>query len=381
MLEVELFQGRRTFPEAVVVFFRSVKLGRRDETVGVKAPLEPLFPAKDFTPGFLVNAPNHPHGLPFVEDQVLVDGRRGRVELVEVIDHRPFGIRGGGTQSVEAVVGVYNHVADETVVLGPARVVSHLEQRGVAFTVGRFRVVHRCEPFLHHVPAVGVPAVIDVQGGYALDKDIVLHHVVAAPANHDAAQRHPVEDVAEDGRAAAAVVEIHAPGLVRRLIAVHPVLVRPQPGEAEAVDVVKLVVPDDIAALGPVAAHVERAVVGAFHAHVVDVIELDDVLVAAKENRDVGRVVYQIVRHAVADAADVHAGLIGLVEFPEVVNVVVDCLVPAGCQCLAVTARKHNAAAAGVRDVVAQHAHAASALDADAELARIAHRALCHDGV
>ena len=104
--------------------------------------------------------------------------------------------------------------------------------------------------------------------------------VQSRPPPMNAARGHLVEHVADDLRAAEHVVQVHAHAAAA----------------LEAVDVVQVVVADDRAAHGPVAAGVDRPGVVGLVAHVVDLVELDHVVVAAEADRHVRGVVDQVVR-------------------------------------------------------------------------------------
>ena len=78
-----------------------------------------------------------------------------------------------------------------------------------------------------------------------------------------------------------------------------------------AEDVVQVVVAQDVAALRPVAADVVGARVAAFLDDVVDFVELDDVVVAARVQGHVRAVVDQVVGDPVADSRNADARFVG----------------------------------------------------------------------
>ena len=121
--------------------------------------------------------------------------------------------------------------------------------------------------------------------GIAVHEQVVLHDAIP-PAADKRGSRHSIEQVAGDFRAAEHVVQIDAHAAA----------------SSKAVDVVQVVVADDRAAHGPVAAGVDRSRVVRFVAHAVDLVELDQVIVAAEAHAHVRRVVDQVVRGSIADA-------------------------------------------------------------------------------
>jgi hypothetical protein len=126
--------------------------------------------------------------------------------------------------------------------------------------------------------------------------------------------------LAEHEGAAGAVVQVHG---------LHQVAVP---------EVVEVVEAHDVAPLGEVAPHVERAGVVRLHAHVVNLVVFDRVLVAVQPDREVGKVVNQVVGDAVAHAVNGDGGPVRPGYAVCVVEVIVDGVVAGRRECLAVTA-------------------------------------------
>lgn len=172
----------------------------------------------------------------------------------------------------------------------------HAGEFRVAFAVGRLVVANSgngsflaglVDPFEGVIVGPVEGTVIDVKGGFAIDKDVVFDVNVSAAADGGGVF-HLVEEIADDVGAAEHVVEIDAEATAI----------------AEAGDVVEVVVANHGAAPGPVSTAVNRAGVIRFEADPMDFIQLDQVIVAAKENRHVGCIVNQIVRQSDSDAVD-----------------------------------------------------------------------------
>ncbi len=197
-------------------------------------------------------------------------------------------------------------------------------------------------------------AAVEFDGVVAVHEDVIDHLVVAAAAQERGAL-HLVEDVAEDLGAADAVVHVHA-----------------HRAHAHAAGVVDEVVADAVAAVGVVAPGVDGADVAGLQGDVVNLVELDEVVVAVEEDCAVRMVVDEVVRGALADAADQHRRHIALGPAALAREMAVLDEVSAGLQRLAVAAVHRNAAVAGVEDVAADHAVAGAALDGDAVVADVA---------
>ena len=118
----------------------------------------------------------------------------------------------------------------------------------------------------------------------------------------------------------------------------------------------EVVVADDVAPLRPVAPDVERPGVAGVRADAIHLIELEDVVVAPEQDGGVRRVVHPVVCHAVAHAAEEDGRPVGADPAAEVVDVVVDRIVPAGFERLAVAASQDDAVLAGVVYVAGEHA-------------------------
>ena len=129
----------------------------------------------------------------------------------------------------------------------------------------------------------------------------------------------PAHDVAVYGCPARQIVQVHG----------HHIL---QDGH----EVVEIVIAHHAAALRPVAPDVKGAAVAGFPANVMHLVELEQVVVAPEQHRRVRRVVHQVVRHALPHPADEDGRTIGADRTAEVVEMIVDRVIPARCERLAV---------------------------------------------
>ena len=135
------------------------------------------------------------------------------------------------------------------------------------------------------------------------------------------------------------------------------------------------VIADAIAAEGVVAPGVNGADVAGLQCVAVDLIELDEVVVASEEDRAVRVVMDKIVRGALANAADEHGGDIALGPAALARKVAILHKVPAGAKGLPVAAVHRDAAVARIEDVAAQDAVAGAVLNGDAVVADVADEA------
>ena len=248
-------------------------------------------------------------------------------------------------------------VTRDDVALGLARlVVENVGERGVALAVRRAIVMNGLQSVEERV-AVGIGLAeapgVEMDRSAAECEDVVFDGVVPSPAQHHGPV-DPRKDVAEDGRPARLVVEVDAHDAREFVTALE--------GRHE---VVKVVVADDAAALGPVAPDVERAGVAGVGADVMDLVELQDVVVAPEQDGGVRGVVHQVVRHAVAHAVEKDRGPVSADPAAEMVDVVIDGEVAPGLERLAVAAAEEDAALAGVIDLAGQDAVVASGVAAE----------------
>ena len=210
--------------------------------------------------------------------------------------------------------------AGRTVIL-----VQRLEGR-IALAVKRCRgfgeaVAHG---FIHHVmPDGGMveTAAVEFDGIVTVHKDVVDDLVVTAPAQ-ECGTLHLVEQVAEDFGAADAVVHINTHRA-------HP----------DTAGVMNEIVADAVATEGVVAPGVDGADVAGLECDVMNLIELDEVVVAGKEDGAVRVVVDEVVGGALADAADRHCGDVALGPAALARKMAVLDEVRAGLKCLAIAAR------------------------------------------
>lgn len=150
--------------------------------------------------------------------------------------------------------------------------------------MGWFEWVDGFEGVFHGGVEVGVPdgffaqaASVNLDGGVAVGEDVVVNAVVATTTDEDG-EGAANKEVAEDGDAAGAVVEVDA-DCVGVFI-------------AEVVDVVVL---DAGATFGPVAAHVNGTCLVCFEACVVDVVVGYEVFVSGDGDGTVRGIVNVVV--------------------------------------------------------------------------------------
>ena len=204
---------------------------------------------------------------------------------------------------------------------------------------------------LHPVEATGV----HVHRRPAVHEDVVLDEGIA-PAADRRGVGHVAEQVAGDAEAGCTVVQVDAQGAA---------VARPE-------DVVEVVVADDVALPIPAPAGVEGAHVAGLVADAVQLVQLDDVVVAAEEDAVVRAVVDQVVRDSLAYSVHQHARPVSALQARIVEDVVVVGVVAGSRQRPAVAAVQGDPALGGIVDVAAHHAvgapahgHAAAARVAD----------------
>src|SRR6185503_18207747 len=139
--------------------------------------------------------------------------------------------------------------------------------------------------------------------------------------------------------------------------------------------VVDEIVPDMVATKGPVASGIDRADVARFQGDVMNFVELDEMLVARKENGTVRMIVNKIVRHAMAHASQQDGGHVTLRPAPLSLEMAILYNVSSRRERLPVPAIQRNSPIAGVRDVAPENAVAKSAPNTDANVADKAERA------
>ena len=201
-------------------------------------------------------------------------------------------MRPGRGESVELVrdAAANDLVAVEHVVFRQARLVIHYLRELRIPSRPRLGAVAEIIGLLHEVPARIVRIVPVLRPGYAavveVDRDVAVYHLVpdddvlSSAAEHHGAAR-ALEDVACYRIAAVAVVKVHTH---REDVAALAVRDR----APEVVDAVS----DDLVALArPVAPSVKRTRVARLLHDVEDVVPFDQMLVAAVDDRRMGRVV------------------------------------------------------------------------------------------
>src|SRR5581483_1349121 len=217
------------------------------------------------------------------------------------------------------------------------------DQFGVARGVGRLRNVYLFEQFLREetvLPALErVPPARLVPGSRSeraltLDENVVLGPDAVSAVREDRAEgavagfAAVIEDVAEHGIAAIAIVEID-----RRVAVSH-----------RAADVVPVVEADQIAPARGIAALVERAAVIGLCADAIDLVELEEVIVAADEDGLMRRVVNAVVGRAVPHALEREAVGSGKLMDGEVPDMVVERLMARRGERLAVSTCQNQSA-------------------------------------
>lgn len=191
-------------------------------------------------------------------------------------------------------------------------------------------------------------ATVDLDGGFAVDEDVILDEVVASAADESGAAG-AIEEVAVDRDAAAEIVEIDAAYAV----------------EAGADQVVKVVEAYDGSARGVVASNVDGADVTGFFGDMVDFVVFDEVVVAFEEERHVGRVVDEVVGSSVSDAFEGDGGIVGAVDEAEIVEVVVDDVVVSSFEGCPIATGEGDAACVDLLEVAVAHAAVVSAVNGD----------------
>ncbi len=192
--------------------------------------------------------------------------------------------------------------------------------------------------------------------------NIILDDVILPAADMKRSVGNPIEDVSIDMRSACVVIEVDAPYTTRCLV-LQITKIGTTAGESVSVNIVKTVVPDDVTALGPIPSHVERTSVLSFLTYVVNLVVLDHMLVAMKQNRSVRRVMNDIVRNTVADAVDIHADQIAFTQHGKMMDVAVLHDVVRRCQRRTVSTGKHDSTSARLTDIAPHDAITRSAVD------------------
>ncbi len=178
-----------------------------------------------------------------------------------------------------------------------------------------------------------------MQRRIAVDEQVVLHDAVP-PSADECGSRYPIEQVAGDLRSAEHIVQV------------DPHTSAP----LEAVDVVHVVVADDGAAHGPVAAGIDGPGVVRLVANAVDFVQFDEVIVATEPHAHVRGVVNQVVRGTIADPLQRDARPVDSLPAGVVMDVIVLGEMPGGGKRLAVASGQRDAAGADLVDVAADYA-------------------------
>ena len=108
------------------------------------------------------------------------------------------------------------------------------------------------------------------------------------------------------------------------------------------------IVPKRRAALGRIPPHIERAAVIRFHSGVMNLVKFDNVIVAREADSLMRTVVEKIVREPHADSTKVDMVSVGPLAARDVMNGVIDRLVPTWCESFSISAADLKTGRAGV---------------------------------
>ena len=203
------------------------------------------------------------------------------------------------------------------------------------------RVIHHPAPHRRFVE----PAAIQFDRVIAVHKDVVLHVVVAASAKKRRTL-HPEKDVPGNLRPAHAVVHVGA----------H----RAHPDAARVMDEI---VADPIPPESVVPPGVDRADIACLKRDVMDLVELDQVLVASVQDRAVRVIVDQVVRRPQPHALEENRRHVTLRPSTLMLEMAVLHEMPTRLQRPAIAPAQVHPAVAGVEHIARLHAMTAPPLD------------------
>ena len=186
---------------------------------------------------------------------------------------------------------------------------------------------------------------------------------MVAPAADEHRPVNLVEHVAKHLRAAHAIVHVN-----------------PHRTHADAAGLVNVVVPNLVSTERIVAPGINGAHIPCLERDVVDVVELDEMVVAGEENRAVGMIVNQVVRRA--QTHPVHPHRRDVAPGPAALALEMTILheVTTGRERLPVAPAQRHAAIAGLKHVAAHDTVVRAAVDGDAQVADVAQEAT-HDPI
>jgi len=223
-------------------------------------------------------------------------------------------------------------------------------QVGIAGGVGRLcRLV--AESLDGFEPAFGAPAA-EADAGAAVDEDVVVHEVVVAAVDLDAAEEGiaaSLEEIAVDDDSGDHVVEADARSAAM----------------GAAADIAPAVPADHDAAIEGIAPHVDAALVVGLLDDLADGVQLDDVVVALDSHGRGWHALEEVVGDSVATAVEVDGGGVGAFEAGNIVDGGIFDEMAAGCEGLAAAAIDPGTAATERVHCAAEDAVAQAAFDED----------------
>src|SRR5690554_3077551 len=196
-------------------------------------------------------------------------------------------------------------------------------------------------------PATGNPGITGV-------KDVVVKDIIPAGVDLHTAKNPPGamgEDITVDDLATDGIIQAKA---------------RLTPDEvfvAGSADMMEVVVPEGIAAVGRVAPHIHSALVVGFGDRVVGLVELDEMVVASDPHDTAGAVMHQVVGNPVAHPHQQDGRGVSAVNTAEVVEVAVFNKMPARGQGFPVPAIDLGGTAPDSMDLTTEDAVGAAAVN------------------
>src|ERR1051325_10622568 len=191
----------------------------------------------------------------------------------------------------------------------------------------------------------------------AVHKDVV-DDLVVAPTAQESRALHLEEDIAENLRAAHAVVHVNA----------HRT-------HSDAAGVVNEIVTNSVPLKGVVAPGIDGADVPGLQGDVMDLVEFDEMIVAAEENRAMRVIMNEVVRDEQPHSLQQNRGDIALGPAALPGEVAVFHVMPAGCEGPPVAAFERDAAVAGIQYFGAHDAVTASSLNHHPRVADVSNQA------
>lgn len=209
------------------------------------------------------------------------------------------------------------------------------DQIGVAAGVQRAGNIHFFEqPFFPEIaiqplaPQLRIPGRM-ADSTFASDEQVVFNQVVVSAMDKDCAKIPacgPDEDISKNFLAAGSIIEINSAAPVAEF----------------AADIMPVIVTDHISALGWISPHIEGSTVVSFHPGVMDFIQFDDVVIAKKPDSLVRAIVQEVIPGHNTHSTDMQMKGMSSLALGDIPDVVIDGLVPAGDQLLAIPALEGN---------------------------------------